>query len=297
MSVVVGYTPSESGTAALELGIVLARSTDTPLVVAVVVASPHLSADVAAAGDHTAPLLEWARAVLDRARASLPDDVKATYEARRARSIPAGLVDLAEEVDASAVVLGSSSKGSLGRISFGSVTDRIAHSAPRPVYLAPRGFRSGPASRVRRVNVAYGGSADGAHLADVADRLVRATGADVRAVSFVVRPPSRVLGSIEESADDLVTDTWVERTRTSLREQAGDRHDDLGRRLAESLVVGEGLSWRQAIGDVEWAEGDVLVVGPGSLAAASRLFLGSAASKIVRSAPVPVLLVPGSDPV
>jgi len=114
-------------------------------------------------------------------------------------------------------------------------------------------------------------------------------------VSFVVRPHKRVFGSIEESADDLVTDAWVARTKDSLREQVDDRGDDLGRRLAASLVVGEGFSWSRAIESVPWTEGDLLVVGSGSLAAAARLFLGSGASKIVRSAPVPVLLVPAKD--
>jgi nucleotide-binding universal stress UspA family protein len=43
---------------------------------------------------------------------------------------------------------------------------------------------------------------------------------------------------------------------------------------------------------VDWSDGDLLVVGPSSSAPAARLFLGSRASKIVRSAPVPVYLVP-----
>ncbi|MBB2891553.1 universal stress protein [Flexivirga oryzae] len=294
MAVVVGYAPEESGTTALEAASVLARSLDEPLVVAVVVAVPHVSDLVPVDGDYVGTLREWGHAVLDQARASLPSDIAATYEVREAPSIPIGLLDLAAEVDASAVVLGSSSKGVLGRISFGSITSRLVHSAPRPVVLAPRGFRSGPQSRIRRVVVAYSGAADGAHLADTANRLAQEAGAELRAVSFVVRPPKRLLETVEQSADDLVADAWVSRTKDHLREQAGGRTDQLGQRLADSLTVGVGLSWSRAIGNVPWAEGDLLVVGSSAAAPATRLFLGSDASKIVRSSPVPVLLVPRS---
>ena len=293
MAIVVGYAPEESGTSALELASVLARSTGEPLVVAVVVATPHLAQDVAAAGDYLEPLREWADSVLDRARRSLPADVEARFEVCQAPSIPAGLLQLGDDLDASAIVLGSSSKGSLGRISFGSITDRLVHSASRPVALAPRGFRSGPTERLTRVSIAYAGSADGGYLADTAGRLAEEVGADLRVVSFVVRPPKRLLWTVEPAADDLVADAWVERTRESLRAQVAEQCGALGERLARTLVVGEGLSWSRAIGNVPWQQGDLVVVGPSALAPAARLFLGSGASKIVRSAPVPVLLVPG----
>ena len=67
----------------------------------------------------------------------------------QARSTPAGLLEIAEEHEASLIVLGSSSAGVLGRVAFGSVTDRLLHSSPLPVALAPRGFRCRPDSPVR----------------------------------------------------------------------------------------------------------------------------------------------------
>lgn len=293
MTIVVGYTAQDSGTSALELASVLARSTGEPLVVAVVIATPHAGGTPEFVdGDYLGPLAEWGQSVLDRARASLPRDVEATFEVRQASSIPGGLLELAADTDASAMVLGSSSKGSLGRISLGSITDRLAHTAPQPLLLAPRGFRSGPTSRIRRVSIGYGGSSGGAHLAIVGAELADSLGADLRAVSFVVRPHMRFYGTVEESADDLVVDEWVTRMRAGLEAQVGAVAAALGKRLAASLVIGEGISWNKAIWDVAWGDGDVLVVGPSSVAPAARLFLGSRASKILRSAPVPVLMVP-----
>jgi nucleotide-binding universal stress UspA family protein len=293
VSIVVAYTAQESGTSALELARVLSLSVDEPLVVAVVVTTPHAAgAPEFIDGDYLEPLTAWGQSVLDQAQASLPPGIKATFEVRVASSIPVGLLDVAADTDASAVVLGSSSKGPLGRISFGSVTDRLAHSAHLPVLLAPRGYRPEPSARIRRVSIGVGGSAAAGHVATVGAQLAEAAGASLRAVSFAVRPPKRLFGSVEESADDLVVEQWVDRTKNALRAGVGDSDPALAERLARTLVVGEGLSWGKAIGNVEWRDGDLLVIGPSSSAPAARLFLGSRASKIVRSAPVPVCMVP-----
>ncbi|GAA2151654.1 nucleotide-binding universal stress UspA family protein [Humibacillus xanthopallidus] len=296
MTIVVAYTAQDSGRSALELASVLSRSTGEPLLVAVVVTTPHAAgAPEFVDGNYLGPMTDWGSSVLDQARANLPGDIAATFVVRQASSIPRGLLELAEESGASAVVLGSSSKGSLGRISLGSVTDRLVHSAPLPVVLAPLGYRAGPASRIRRVSIGYGGSKDLAHTAEAGAGLAETVGASLRVVSFAVRPPKRLYGGVEESADELVVDRWVVRMKEELVTQltAADA-GRLGDRLARSLVVAEGATWSQAVWGVDWNDGDLLVVGPSSSAPAARLFLGSRASKIVRSAPVPVYLVPSS---
>ncbi len=294
MTILVAYTAQDSGTSALELASVLSRSTGEPLVVAVVVSTP-LAAGVPDLidGDYLGPLTDWGNSVLERARTSVPPDVEATFEVRQASSIPGGLLELSVEAGASAMVLGSTSKGALGRISIGSVTDRLLHAAPVPVLLAPRGYRSAPGARIRRVNIGFGGSTGGAHVAAaVGARLADTVGADLRAVLFAVRSPYRLSGSVEESADDLVIDRWAAQMKDTLLRQVGTSNPALSDRLARSLVVGEGVSWGRAIWDVDWWDGDLLVVGPSSAAPAARLFLGSRASKILRSAPVPVFMAP-----
>ena len=44
--------------------------------------------------------------------------------------------------------------------------------------------------------------------------------------------------------------------------------------------------------DIEWQDGEVLVVGSSSVGPRARVFLGSRASKIARQSPVPVVVVP-----
>ena len=59
-------------------------------------------------------------------------------------------------------------------------------------------------------------------------------------------------------------------------------------------MIGRGSSWDEAIDDVEWEDGDVLLVGSSSVGPVARVFLGSRAAKIVRNSPVPVVVVPRS---
>ena len=57
-------------------------------------------------------------------------------------------------------------------------------------------------------------------------------------------------------------------------------------------MVGCGETWERGLEDVEWDDGDVLVVGSSSIGPVARVFLGSRATKIVRHSPVPVVVVP-----
>jgi hypothetical protein len=52
----------------------------------------------------------------------------------------------------------------------------------------------------------------------------------------------------------------------------------------------------KALDSLSWEEGEVLVVGSSRLGPVARVFLGSRTTKIVRSSPVPVLVIPrGAD--
>ena len=58
------------------------------------------------------------------------------------------------------------------------------------------------------------------------------------------------------------------------------------------VVIGTGTDWREAVDAIAWDAGDVLVLGSGAAGPLAQVFLGSAASKILRHAPVPVVIVP-----
>ena len=57
-------------------------------------------------------------------------------------------------------------------------------------------------------------------------------------------------------------------------------------------MVGSGHDWREAVEKYLVGAGDMLLLGSGAAGQAAHVFLGSAASKILRHAPVPVMIVP-----
>jgi nucleotide-binding universal stress UspA family protein len=262
MTLVVGLAPDGRGRAVLDLAGMLARSADDDLVVCTVVPSPGFPGPTQVDSEYRRFLDGMARAALERARERLPGDVSADSVVHHARSAPTGLLEVAERREAAMIVVGTS-----GHPAIGSVTARLLHGSPVPVALAPHGFRTRPAERVQRVTAAFGGAKE---LVDAAAAMAASLGASLRIASFVVQAHAPfAAGLIERSGQEIETAT--------------------GQRPA---VVGHGASWEEAIDDVEWRDGDVLVVGSSSGAPAARVFLGSRASRIIRHSHVPVLVVP-----
>ena len=208
----------------------------------------------------------------------------------RARSTPAGLLELAEQHEASLIVAGSSPSGGSGSVTLGSVTTRLLHSSPLPVALAPRGFRAARDARVRRVTAAFGGS--GEELVVAAAGVAARVGATLRLASFAVRPRAPFTVAVGREADDSALREWVgeiEGAQQAVLERVRDLPS-----VPEhcEAVVGRGESWEDALEDVEWSDGDALVVGSSSIGPLARVFLGSRSAKIVQHAPVPVVVVP-----
>jgi nucleotide-binding universal stress UspA family protein len=58
------------------------------------------------------------------------------------------------------------------------------------------------------------------------------------------------------------------------------------------VVIGTGSEWRDAVDNIAWEPGDLLLLGSGATGPMAQVFLGTAASKILRHAPVPVMIVP-----
>jgi nucleotide-binding universal stress UspA family protein len=200
------------------------------------------------------------------------------------------LTELVEAHDARLVVVGSSSSGLLGRVALGSVTERLVHTAVVPVAIAPRGYPLGP-EPIRRLTAAYGGEADINGLIAAAAELAKQWPVQLRIVSFTVRPVTMFSGSIEPSAEDLVVQQWARRTMDDIVKQLNNVRANISVPDVE-VVVGSGHDWREAVESVSWEAGDILLLGSGAAGQAARVFLGSAASKILRHAPVPVMIVP-----
>ena len=292
MTIAVGFAPDGRGRAVLHLAAMLARSTGDELVVCAVVPSPWPPSPARVDAEYRAYLERVANEALGQARARLPADIPATYLVHHARSAPAGLLEVADEHDASLIVSGSSAAGGSGHVSLGSTTSRLLHSSPIPVAIAPRGFRARPDARVERVTAAFGGTDAAGELVVAAAAVGGRVGASLRLASFAVRPRPPYTAGVGSSADEAMIKQWEEEIRAAARATL-DKVSDLPAPPADvEIVIGHGESWDEALEDIEWEDGDVLVVGSSSIGPVARVFLGSRASKIVRHSPVPVVVVP-----
>jgi nucleotide-binding universal stress UspA family protein len=290
MTIIAGFSSSRQGPAPLNLATQLARTTGEKIIAAVVVERPLPVGVGPIEDEYRGYVAAQATASLERVVAQISGDFDISVVTHHATSVPNGLMELVAEHSADLVVVGSSSSGLLGRIALGTVTERLVYTSQVPVAIAPRGYPSSPAP-VRRLTAAYRDGADAAELIATSAELAKQWRARLRIASFTVRPFTMFGGSIERSAEELVVQQWARRTTDAVIKQL----DDVRTTVAVpdvDVVIGTGTEWREAVDDIAWESGDVLVLGSGAAGPLAQVFLGTAASKILRHAPVPVMIVP-----
>jgi nucleotide-binding universal stress UspA family protein len=289
MTILAGFSASRHSDAPINLAMQIADSAGEPAVAAAVVEHARSSKDDSVDKEYLEYLTEKARQSLNGVVRRLPGEpVPAVVH--ESSSIPKGLIELAAELKASIVVVGSSSSGLLGRLALGSVTDRLVHTAALPVAIAPRGYPAQP-DGLTRISASYGAAADVNGLIPVTAELAKKWSLPLRIVSFTVRPSSPFGGRPNTDAEALVVDKWARRTRDEISRQL-DRARTAVAAPEVDVAVGSGTDWRGALESVGWQPGDILALGSGAAGPLAQVFLGSAASKILRHSPVPVMIMP-----
>ena len=295
MTIIAGFSAGGHGPAPLHLAAQIARNTGERIVAAAVVESTWPRKPEVFEVDYLDHIGEQAQKSLQDMASQLPGDLDVQQIVHQASSVPVGLTELAAQVSADIVVVGSSSSGPLGRIALGSVTDRLVHTAAVPVAIAPRGYPA-QAGRIERLTVAYGGRADQVGLVATSAELAGRWSARLRITSFTVRPVTMFSGSIETAAEDLVVKQWARGTQRGIAAQLETVRSGIDI-LGPEVVIGAGATWRDAVEAVEWGAGDILVLGSGAAGPVAQVFLGSAAAKILRHSPVPTMIMPRRTPV
>lgn len=148
MTYVVGYSPHKDDACALSLAAQFARSDkDSVHAVTVVPQGWEVAAGSATDGDFTAWAQGQGEASAEEALTLLGADAGVPIAASwvTGRSVPAALLEQVEALDADMIVVGSGANGAPGRVAMTAKTDRLLHSSPVPVAIAPRGM---PRSRV-----------------------------------------------------------------------------------------------------------------------------------------------------
>ncbi|WP_411732600.1 universal stress protein [Paeniglutamicibacter sp.] len=282
MRLLVGYTADARGAEAIALAAALGGPT-AHLDLAIVLPESTPFSAVYPGGDHgyCSILAEkvdlWAKEAL----ALVPPGISARVIARAVPSPAQGLMAVAKETGARAIVLGGRKRHRAGFFAPGSVASALLHASPVPVAMgSPEAVASlekanGALGRV----TAFVGTRPGARgVVQAAAAAARHQGLPLRVVSLVAQD------DLDASAAEL--DESIARAQASV----GEIVTELGVEAEISIASGTGID--DAIAELDWEDGEIAVVGSSRLARKRRLFLGTTAQRMLRTLPVPLVVVP-----
>jgi nucleotide-binding universal stress UspA family protein len=188
-----------------------------------------------------------------------------------------GLHEQADAQGADLIVVGSCSRGLLGRTMLGDDTRAALNGTPCAVAIVARGYAT--ASRpLMRIGVGYDGSPEGTAALAAARQIAAETKGSVSALQIVTIPPVMYTGLMPPLLGESV-DTMIEEARGRMEGMP----DVEGR--AVYGVPGEELS---AFGD----ELDLLVVGSRNFGPVRRRVVGSTCDYLERHARCSLLTLP-----
>jgi nucleotide-binding universal stress UspA family protein len=212
-------------------------------------------------------------AILERARkeAGTDADLRQIGEP----SVGKGLHLLAEDVGADLLVIGSSRRGLLGRVTLGDDTRAALNGAPCAVAIATAGYATEP-KLVREIGVGYNGSPESQHALAVARELAVRLGAKLSAFEAVSIPAFVARGL--SAPDGTPIKDLVSEARDRIA-ALGDvePHAAYGDPAEELALYSASL--------------DLLVVGSRDYGPLGRLVHGSTTRKLARVARSPLLVL------
>lgn len=197
---------------------------------------------------------------------------------------PLGLSRLAAKRGASILVLGSSHRGTVGRILPGGVASHLLARAPCAIAVAPVGYAKQPQAPILRIGVAY----DGTSESDLA--LAAAAGAASRlSVSL------RLYHAMHEISNDPAWDKFRHYMEDYARRilDAGRKRLPPGLEATSTVLEGD-----VAATIVEAASGDdvgLLFVGSRGYGPLREALLGGVAGALLHTARCPLVIVPRSS--
>ena len=282
--IIVGVALREDDDAPLALAHTLAQLTGAPLALVT-------SYTFGMAPPHAAP--EWLAAVHRQAglalapiAATCAEDLDVSTHVRPSTSAARALLEVAIELEASAIVVGSSHRGRVGRVLAGSVTTDLLHGAPCPVVVAPRDYIE-RTDGFQRIGVGFIDSPEGHAALSVACELARASDRSV-AVYNVMEPI--------EWSPALLIDGWnVDRAINAEREEHVRSTSASARRLLPEAVLSmiEVSAGDPATILAGTSAGlDLLVCGSRRYGPSRSVILGNVSRELARSSACPLLIVP-----
>jgi nucleotide-binding universal stress UspA family protein len=197
------------------------------------------------------------------------------------------ILDLAEQIGADLVVIGSRGLGPVGRIALGSVSEAVIHHSRCPVLVLRGGEDAWPPERA-----IFGD--DGSEAARAAGDLGASLCGHHGARAQVLRayPELPEVDAEGRESNPRIVDDELRRAEKALLERSQELENVLGSRPKTRLVVGDAAASLLEAAEADAPERTLLVVGNRGLGAIGRMRLGSVSTKVVHAAKGPVLVHP-----
>jgi nucleotide-binding universal stress UspA family protein len=283
--VVIGYDGSEASEDAVAFGLTWCRSTGDAPIVATVFPEEHPLGAGRVDVEWASYVREQAEIIQDKARAAVGD--AALYRNVASTSAAHGLADLAEDIEAAMLIVGTTQETGLTRALLGSSTERLLHGATAPVMVVPPGWRESAPERISSIGVAYVDTRDGREALRVAVRVALRIPAQVTLYSVIGQSSERysyLVGRTDEQA-------FLDKARDSFGKALEFAAAGVPPELEPRTVLLEGAIVDSLAGlgpdDV-----DMLVCGSRGYGPVRRVLLGGVSSRLIRRARLPVAVVP-----
>jgi nucleotide-binding universal stress UspA family protein len=277
--ILVGLAPERDDVAALTVGAALARANDAPLITL----AAHLHDPIANAVSG-GTVDEDLRADALRKLEALTEGVDTDLLVSGGPSPARVLHDTAQRLDAAMIVVGSTGKGPLRRVTPGTTAERLLHGAPCPVVVAPSDL---PADwEPRRIGVGFLDIEEGHAALRAAAAIAHAIGGTLHATTAV--EPRAWSGSAVIAPYD--TDGAPQTSRENAQRELDETLELLesGIRASSAVVVA-----RAADALIEKSQHvDLLVCGSRGYGPLRSVLLGGATHRLLRNAHCPVLIAP-----
>ncbi|MFZ1163257.1 universal stress protein [Mycobacterium sp.] len=293
MTVAVGYLAGKGGRSPLYLAVEAAKSLKMSLTVVTVVPRPWMTPSL---GRIDAEYAEYAEQLAANSAkqaqaclSELAEGLEVTFHKVAHRSASGGLLEAVEELEPEVLVLGSASDGKLGQLVVGSTADRLLHSSPVPLAVAPRGYRGSKSGVLTRITAGYPGTPETLHVVERVAALAEQLSVPMRVVTFAVRGRTMYPPEVGLSTEDSILEQLATHARETLAQLKTD--GVIGKDVTLQVVTGNG--WGDTLDAADWQDGDLLAIGTSPVGGIARVFIGSRGSKILRHSPVPVLVLPG----
>jgi len=197
------------------------------------------------------------------------------------------LLDLAEELEASLIVLGSRGLGPVKRLVMGSVSEGVARNAPCPVLVMRGGADAWPPERIVIGDDGSEEARGAGELAATIGRLYDAKGLLVRA--YPQLPEQDIEG---REFDARLVDDELRREEQALQERAAQIESSVGVRPRIRISVGDPVGCILEAAGEGVEEKTLVAVGSHGFDAVWRLRLGSVSTKALHAAKGPILIHP-----